>query len=156
MALEVFRVESSLGPVFLASVIEDLERALDGQLPLPRPAGRAGPPLRPDCGPQRRPSSTEVRVDEDASDDATVIEVHAADAGGLLYRITQALADLDLDIVGRPRSRRSGPRWSTRSTCGTGPGAKVTDPACWSRWSAPLTSGHVSPEVLGPRLRGRG
>ena len=30
---------------------------------------------------------------------ATVVEVHARDALGVLYRITGALSDLDLDIV---------------------------------------------------------
>ena len=38
-------------------------------------------------------------VDNDASRDATVVEVHAADSIGVLYRITRALAELDLDIV---------------------------------------------------------
>jgi [protein-PII] uridylyltransferase len=40
-----------------------------------------------------------VVVDNGASRDATVVEVHAPDSIGVLYRITRALADLDLDIV---------------------------------------------------------
>jgi [protein-PII] uridylyltransferase len=40
-----------------------------------------------------------VVVDNRASRDATVVEVHAADSIGVLYRITRALAELDLDIV---------------------------------------------------------
>ena len=39
-----------------------------------------------------------VRVDNSASDFFTVIEVHAADRIGLLYDITRALADLELDV----------------------------------------------------------
>ena len=38
-------------------------------------------------------------VDNGASRDATVVEVHAPDSVGVLYRITRALAELDLDIV---------------------------------------------------------
>jgi [protein-PII] uridylyltransferase len=44
----------------------------------------------------RRPPS--VRVDNQTSDFYTVIEVHAADRVGLLYAITRALADLELDV----------------------------------------------------------
>jgi [protein-PII] uridylyltransferase len=39
-----------------------------------------------------------VSFDHQASEDATVIDVQAADAIGVLYRITQVLAELDLDI----------------------------------------------------------
>jgi [protein-PII] uridylyltransferase len=100
MALEVFRVESSLGPVFSwPSVVEDLERALEGRLALrARLAERARR-----YGRSRALSAekidTVVRFDLTASADATVVEVHASDAVGALYRITRAFADLDLDIV---------------------------------------------------------
>ena len=40
----------------------------------------------------------EVSVDNDASDSATVIEVRAPDRIGTLYRITKALAELELDV----------------------------------------------------------
>jgi len=100
MALEVFRVESSLGQAYSwPSVVQDLERALAGRLAVrARLADRA-----------RRYSSwrrlaadrveTEVRFDLRASEEATVVEVHAPDAVGVLYRITRAFTDLDLDIV---------------------------------------------------------
>jgi [protein-PII] uridylyltransferase len=39
-----------------------------------------------------------VSFHNDASEGATVIEVHAPDQVGALYRITRAMADLDLDI----------------------------------------------------------
>ena len=39
-----------------------------------------------------------MRVDNDASSNATVVEVRAPDAIGLLYRITKALAEVGLDI----------------------------------------------------------
>jgi len=41
----------------------------------------------------------EVLVDNELSHAATVIEVRAPDAVGLLWRITRALHDLDLDIT---------------------------------------------------------
>ena len=37
-------------------------------------------------------------IDNELSSDATVIEVRGPDSIGLLYRITRALHDLDLDI----------------------------------------------------------
>ena len=86
-----------------------------------RERGRARGALRPR---RRRPTST-------------VVEVHAADGLGVLYRITSALADLDLDIVGAPRCRRSAPRWSTRSSCGPATAPRSPTPACWPRPSAP-------------------
>lgn len=76
----------------------DLERALGGSLDLDtRIAERAhnyrlqyrgaGPPL-----------PYAVTVDNDASGDATVVEVRGSDALGVLYRIAYAFADLRLDI----------------------------------------------------------
>jgi [protein-PII] uridylyltransferase len=100
MALEVFRVESSLGPSFSwPSVVKDLERALAGRLAVrARLADRA----RRYASGKRLAAArveTELRFDLEASADATVVEVHAPDAVGVLYRITRAFADLDLDIV---------------------------------------------------------
>ncbi len=100
MAIEVLRVESSFGPtISWDKVVSDLERVLEGRLALDaRLAERArvyGPR-------QRRGAVAEpprVVVDNGASRDATVVEVHAPDSVGVLYRITRALADLDLDIV---------------------------------------------------------
>jgi [protein-PII] uridylyltransferase len=45
-----------------------------------------------------RPAEPRVLVHEGASEDATVVEVRAADAVGLLYRITGVISGLDLDI----------------------------------------------------------
>ena len=78
----------------------DLERALAGRLAIrARLADRART-----YGSRRKPAhevvEPEVHFDVDASARATVVEVHAADGLGVLYRITSALSDLDLDIVG--------------------------------------------------------
>jgi len=99
MALEVFRVESGSGPVIAWDrVIADLEKALDGRLALnARLAERA------ERYPRRRvlpfePAPPSVLVENDLSRSSTVIEVRAPDAIGVLYRITHALAECDLDI----------------------------------------------------------
>ena len=128
MALEVFRVESSLGPVFSwPSVIEDLERALDGQLALrARLAERARRYGRSRALTAER-IDVEVRVDQDASNDATVIEVHATDAVGALYRITRAFADLDLDIVSA-KAQTLGPLVVDSFYLRDPAGRKITDP----------------------------
>jgi [protein-PII] uridylyltransferase len=78
-------------------VTADLELALDGRLAL---QARLSERVRTYA--RRRhaiagPAPT-VSFDDRASEDATVIDVQAADAIGVLYRITQALAELDLDI----------------------------------------------------------
>ena len=100
-AIEVFRVASSFGPTFSwDKAVADLERALAGRLAIrARLADRART-----YGSRRKPAhevvEPEVHFDLDASGRATVVEVHAADGLGVLYRITSALSDLDLDIVG--------------------------------------------------------
>ncbi len=79
-------------------ITADLELALDGRLALSarlaerrRTYDRASPL-------SRRPTATSVTFDNAASAGATVIDVRSVDAIGLLYRITRALAELDLDI----------------------------------------------------------
>ncbi|MEO5679314.1 MAG: [protein-PII] uridylyltransferase, partial [Acidimicrobiales bacterium] len=44
------------------------------------------------------PATATVTFHDDASSSSTVIDVHAPDGLGVLYRITCALAELDLDI----------------------------------------------------------
>lgn len=96
-ALEVLSVESSFGPTFSWDRVEtDIALALDGRLALrARLAERAAT--------YRRPRSTlevEARVEFhlDDSSTATVVEVHTTDSVGVLYRITDAIADFDLNI----------------------------------------------------------
>jgi [protein-PII] uridylyltransferase len=99
-ALEVLRVESSFGPTIAwDKVVADLERVLEGRLAL---QARLAERARVYGGRQvRRPvhEPPRVVVDNDASRDATVVEVHALDSIGVLYRITRALAELELNIV---------------------------------------------------------
>jgi [protein-PII] uridylyltransferase len=128
MALAEFRVESSFGPVLpWARVIGDLERALQGRLALhARVQERARTYARRAATLPVAPPS--VVVDSDASPTATVVEVRAPDAIGVLYRITRALAELDLDI--RSAKVQTLGAQVVDSFYVVGPdGSKVTDPA---------------------------
>ena len=100
MALEVFRVKSVFGdePNW-PRVRADVERALAGRLALrARLAERARTYPAPRAT-NARPKPPRVLVDNHTSDLATVVEVEAPDGIGVLYRITQALLECDLDIV---------------------------------------------------------
>ena len=96
-ALEVLTVESSFGPTFAwGPVEEDLHLALDGRLALKaRLADRAATYRRPT---RVRPAAARVEFHLDDSSTATIVEVHAPDSIGVLHRITDAIASLDLDI----------------------------------------------------------
>ena len=101
LALEEFEVR----PVFggdpdWAEVEADLDRALSGRLSLEAGvADRARRYARIGREAQAAtPAATTVTVDNQASKTATVIEVRAPDSVGTLYRITRALAELNLDI----------------------------------------------------------
>ncbi len=99
MALEIYRVESSLGPVIpWDRVIADVEKALDGRLALEarlRERARVYARREPTLA---SPSEPKVTFDNALSDTATVVEVRAPDEIGVLYRITRAIAELDVDI----------------------------------------------------------
>ena len=74
----------------------DVRRALDGELALleqlsSREAAYAPTAVLPAAPPT-------VRLVDDASDRATVVEVRATDALGVLHRITSALAACGLDV----------------------------------------------------------
>jgi [protein-PII] uridylyltransferase len=98
MALEVFQVTSRFGPLIPWDRITDtLHAALEGRLAIEaRLAARvrtyAPKASRPDLPPPA------VRFDDAASTSATVVEVHARDRIGVLYRIARAFAELDLDV----------------------------------------------------------
>lgn len=85
-------------PRFWAAVEGDLVEAVAGRLAVrARVERRASAFRRPrPVGPQ-----LPVRVESapDADGHATVVEVHAEDGVGVLYRIVAALAELELDIV---------------------------------------------------------
>ncbi|MGI8806734.1 MAG: [protein-PII] uridylyltransferase [Acidimicrobiales bacterium] len=100
LAVEHFDVEPAFGKEADWRAVEaDVVRALDGEVALEsrlaararQYAGRAGML-------SATPARTQVTVDVDASDTATVVEVRAPDRIGMLYRITRVLADQGLDI----------------------------------------------------------
>jgi [protein-PII] uridylyltransferase len=98
MAASRFRVAAGSDGVDWERVTGRVRLALDGRLALAaRLAARSRTYRR------RAPGAVllaepRVRVDNHASASSTVVEVRAPDAVGVLYRITSALAELDLDI----------------------------------------------------------
>ena len=97
-ALEVLTVESSFGPTFSwDKVLRDIDLALDGRLAIKARLSDRAATYRT----ARRTVDTEPKVEFhlDDSSTATIVEVHAPDSVGVLYRITAAIAELDLDIV---------------------------------------------------------
>lgn len=99
LVLDEFRVSAAFGsnPQW-DDVGRDIERALGGRLAIDaRLADRERSYRRRQVS--GRALDPHVRVLTDASEDSTVLEVVGPDSVGLLYRLTRALADLDLDIV---------------------------------------------------------
>jgi [protein-PII] uridylyltransferase len=78
----------------------DLAKAMVGRLALAaRVAERARTYGRRKRATAAQPMvATRVVIDNGASSNATVVEVHCPDSIGVLYRVTRALADLQLDI----------------------------------------------------------
>jgi [protein-PII] uridylyltransferase len=98
MAVDTFRVTSTLGNEIDWPIVEDLvASAVSGRLAIDARLAERARTYRPG----RRPPvglAQEVRVFDDASSSATVIEVVGPDRVGLLSRLTRALSDMDLDI----------------------------------------------------------
>ena len=100
VALEVFTVEVARGTwPDTAKLREDLTAVLSDRLALGERLSE-----RERVYPLRRRSAahlldSDVTVDNDASETATVLEVRARDEIGLLHRITRTLFDADLDVV---------------------------------------------------------
>ena len=79
-------------------VVADVELGLDGRLAIPaRMAERARTYARTKRSIAPR-TAIKVTFDDDASADATVLDVQAPDGMGVLYRITRVFGDLDIDI----------------------------------------------------------
>jgi [protein-PII] uridylyltransferase len=99
MAVEVFEVEPAFdNPPDWEALRLDVDRALCGRLAVDArlsDRARAYARRRPAAA---RPAEPRVLFDNEASEAATVVEVRAPDAVGVLYRITRALAEVDLDV----------------------------------------------------------
>ena len=101
MALEFFQVRSQLArEIDWAQVAADVERAINGRLAVQaRLAERSRTyARRPTANDVLGATAPRVEFDNDGSTSSTVVEVHAPDGLGLLYRLTLALSDLDIDI----------------------------------------------------------
>jgi [protein-PII] uridylyltransferase len=98
IVLDRFRVTSAFTKdIPWTKVRSELLRALGGRIALEsRLAERARSYRRPVEEPHFLEPN--VRVLNKASDDFTVVEVTGPDSIGLLYRLTRAIAELDLDI----------------------------------------------------------
>jgi len=96
MAVTAFTVAHLYGdPPDASLVTGDLRRALTGQLDVAqRLHQREQVVLRPAAG----PAPPTVTLVDDASDTATVVEVRAHDAPGLLWRVGRALGECGLDV----------------------------------------------------------
>lgn len=99
MAANEFRVlVPSNRTVEWSRVADDVRRALGGQLAIEARLAERARTYRKRKPQSATPAQTYVRIDNDASSNATVVEVRAPDAVGVLYRITKALAEVGLDI----------------------------------------------------------
>ena len=100
VAVEDFQVQATVGDGPDRPALErDLRSALAGRLSVEtRLAARAQAYASRPRLPAAVPARTHVDVTNDASERATVVGVRAPDRMGTLYRITRALAELELDI----------------------------------------------------------
>lgn len=97
MAASEFRVDPGDGHRW-DRVLRDLERALEGRLALDARLSERARTYGRRRTTAAEPAVPHVRIDNGASSNATVLEVRAPDRVGVLYRITNALADMALDI----------------------------------------------------------
>lgn len=102
MAVELFQVQDMAADVFdapdkLAKMSVYIRQVLTGELDLTVAFGKRMRDYRlPESGVQ--PITTQVFIDNDASEQHTVIELTGRDRPGFLYQVTRAIADLGLSI----------------------------------------------------------
>ena len=95
-AVTVFDVEPEFGdPPDATLVVADLRRMLQGRLDVEDRLDRRARAARPRAASVPAPK---VGLVDDASDTATVVEVRAHDAPGLLWRVGRALGECGLDV----------------------------------------------------------
>ena len=128
MAASEFRVvPPTYGPIEWQPIAADVTRVLNGELALDaRLAERAATYRAPRATTASAPAPLRVRIDNTASSNATVIEIHAPDQLGILHRITKALADCGLDIR-HARVQTLGSEVVDTFYVRTSKGTKVTD-----------------------------
>lgn len=92
-ALQRFDVRMRIDDPRWEQLIADLDAVYGGRLAIAARVERKASDYRPATSVR-----ADVRILNDASEHSTVIEVRATDAVGLLYAVTSAIAELDLDI----------------------------------------------------------
>ncbi|MEY2450601.1 MAG: [protein-PII] uridylyltransferase [Acidimicrobiaceae bacterium] len=125
--LEQFRTERTFdGEVQWPDVIADIHRVFDGSLDVGSAVERRASRYAHRSPQLAAPVSNEVSFDNEISATATVVDVHAADGVGVLYRITDVLARRGLDIRSA-RVQTMGARVVDAFYVRHASGAKVTD-----------------------------
>ncbi|MEZ5166361.1 MAG: HD domain-containing protein, partial [Acidimicrobiales bacterium] len=128
-ALEVLRVAGGVGLEERPRQVEDDVRlALRGRLAVRARLIQRARNYRYQRVTTARPVEPEVIFDNDLSSSYTVVEVHGPDSIGLLYRITRAMVDLDLDIFSA-KVQTLGDDVVDAFYVRDGVGEKVVDPA---------------------------
>jgi [protein-PII] uridylyltransferase len=98
MAANEFRIVPPREGVKWERIVADLQRALDGQLAIEARLAERAKTYRRRKMLSATVSPPSVRIHNDASSNATVIEVRAPDKIGILHRIAKSLGELGLDI----------------------------------------------------------
>ena len=98
MAIEAFRVTSRFGSsVPWGRVVDHVHAALEDRLAIEARLADRIRTYQARQATHRLPPPV-VRFDDTASATATVVEVHAPDRVGLLYRVSRAFAELAIDV----------------------------------------------------------
>ena len=99
MALDEFRVRTSRSAVIpWDKVAKDVELAIDGRLALQARLDERTRSHRRRHRPGMNQLAPRVRFDNEITPEFTVLEVFGPDSVGLLYRLTRAMAEFQLDI----------------------------------------------------------
>lgn len=132
MALEVIRVYDQYGRLAKEGgperVTADVRAALEGEVDVAARVRQRAEQYAPSRRRQKPPTPPEVIIDQEASDFATVVEVHADDRVGLLFQITEVLAGLGLDVH-LAKINTVGDRVVDAFYVRDGAGGKLADPA---------------------------
>jgi [protein-PII] uridylyltransferase len=138
--LDEFKVESEFGSrIDWALVTADIERALFEPATLETRIERKIATYR-DRKPRAAHPVTAVRFDNDISSQATVIEVHAPDRIGLLYRLASTFAAAGLDIRSA-RVQTMGPHAVDAFYVRDHAGTKISDPTTLEKLEQEILAG---------------
>ena len=98
MAASQFRVLVEGDELDWEPVVAEVRRALDGRVAIEARLADRAQTYRRTSAALTLAAAPSVRIDNAGSGSATIVEVRTPDRVGVLWRITRALADLDLDI----------------------------------------------------------